>query len=435
MSNAGFYIAGAVFIGLGLALSIGLHELGHMVPAKRFGVKVPRFMIGFGPTVFSRKRGETEYGVKLIPLGGYVSLLGMAPPAEEYTDRPAPKNGLARAYLRYTERFRAASDLPADEQHRAFYRLTAGRKLIVMAGGPVANLILGVVFSAIVLCGFGVMSPSNQISQVVACAPISAKPLVLDTSAGCGSAPQTIAAAANLRAGDRIESIGTVSVANPDEVRAAMVSQLGQTATFKVLRDGQHIAFTAKIENQKVYNTQTQRLETRPFFGAVFDYQRKPLGVTELAVFSGKNIAGTFAMLVDLPQQALHAIGAIEGTEQRSSSGAVSVVGIAKVAGDLAIENQGDWIGIISMWLLTLASLNFALFAFNMIPVLPLDGGHILAALFGKAKAVWFKVRGRGTPRPVDLTLLAPLTMVGWGILTLMGLLFVVADIVAPMHL
>lgn len=435
MNNAGYYIAGALFIGLGLALSIGLHELGHMLPAKRFGVKVPRFMIGFGPTVFARKRGETEYGVKLIPLGGYVTLLGMAPPAEEFANRPAPKSRIAKAYFAYVERFRSPSELPTGEQQRAFYRLSAHKKLIVMAGGPFANLILGLLFSAIVLCGIGTLAPSNQISAVVTCSPQTAAEAESQSTSACAGHPATIAATAGLRVGDRVERIGTVAVSNPNEVRSAMVKQLGQTVRFDVVRAGKQFAFVAKIENQQVFSLSSQRLETRPFLGAVFDYDRKPLALGDLIAFSGKNIAGTFAMIAQLPQQALHAVGAIEGTEQRATDGAVSVVGIAKVAGDLAVENQGDWAGIISMWLLTLASLNFALFAFNMIPILPLDGGHILAALYGKAKAMWFRVRGRGVARPIDLALLAPLTMLGWGILTLMGLLFVVADVVAPMHL
>ncbi|MFM5967435.1 MAG: site-2 protease family protein, partial [Micrococcales bacterium] len=140
MSNAGYYLAGIVFVALGIAISIALHEFGHMFPAKKFGVKVPRFMVGFGPTLFSRKRGETEYGLKLIPLGGYVTLTGMAPGIEEYASRPTPKNRLAAWYLRYVERFRAPAELEPNETHRAFYRLSTLKKLTVMAGGPFANL-------------------------------------------------------------------------------------------------------------------------------------------------------------------------------------------------------------------------------------------------------------------------------------------------------
>ncbi len=74
------YALGVIIFAVGLLLSIALHEVGHMVPAKKFGVKVTQYMVGFGPTLWSRKRGDTEYGVKAIPLGGYIRMIGMVPP-------------------------------------------------------------------------------------------------------------------------------------------------------------------------------------------------------------------------------------------------------------------------------------------------------------------------------------------------------------------
>ena len=74
------YIVGVLVLAFGVAASIALHEVGHLVPAKRFGVRVTQYMVGFGPTVWSRKRGETEYGIKAIPLGGYIRMIGMFPP-------------------------------------------------------------------------------------------------------------------------------------------------------------------------------------------------------------------------------------------------------------------------------------------------------------------------------------------------------------------
>ena len=75
------FIVGVVVLVVGLAVSIALHEIGNLVPAKRFGVRVGQYMVGFGPTLWSRRRGETEYGVKAIPLGGYISMAGMYPPS------------------------------------------------------------------------------------------------------------------------------------------------------------------------------------------------------------------------------------------------------------------------------------------------------------------------------------------------------------------
>lgn len=425
MNDAIYYLAGAIFMAVGIAVSIGLHELGHMLPAKRYGVKVSRFMIGFGPTLFARKRGETEYGLKLIPLGGYVNLLGMQPPVEEFADRRVPKNRLASAYLRYVERYRGPSELGPEEQHRAFYRLPAGKRLIIMAGGPFANLLLGLLFSGIVLGGIGIEQPTNRIDYIVACVPDQ-------NSETCGAERASIASQIDLAPGDLVVSINNQQIADATEVRSVMSALVGQTVNIEIIHDGVLRTEAIQISDYQVWNVSTGAYETRPFLGVGFAWERKPADLATYGEFVSGTIGGTFAMIAQLPQQAAHAAGAIIGTEQRANDGAVSVVGITKVAGDLAIESDGDWTATIAMWLLTLASLNFALFAFNMIPVLPLDGGHLLAAVFGKVKQLCFRVTKRGNARPVDLALLAPFTMIGWVALTAMGLLFVFADIVAP---
>src|SRR5690554_5621779 len=142
-----FAVGIAVFV-VGLLVSIALHEVGHMVPAKRFGVRVSQYMVGFGPTLWSRTRGETEYGLKAIPLGGYVRLVGMLPPADVVGARP--RAGRV-AELVQAAREQSAEEIRPGEEHRAFYRLSAPRKVVVMLGGPVMNLLLAVVLMAVVL--------------------------------------------------------------------------------------------------------------------------------------------------------------------------------------------------------------------------------------------------------------------------------------------
>lgn len=428
MNSAFYYIAGAVFVGLGLAISIGLHELGHMLPAKKFGVRVPRFMIGFGPTLFSRKRGETEYGLKLIPLGGYVTLLGMQPSEDELASRKTPSNKLAAWYLRYCERYRMPSDLEPTESHRAFYKLSAGKKLIVMAGGPVANLILGVIFASLAISGIGFPGSTNKVDDVLICADYAAE-------SSCPVGQETIAHEYGVRKGDRILSIGGKSVSGADDVRPIMEPLVGKTAVLELERDGQTISIDVPIDNYRVFDWDQDRYVERPYLGVAFGWERQPQPLSEVGLFAVEALGSTFGMIVQLPAQAIHAVAAIGGSEQRGSDGAVSVVGIAKVAGDTAVANGDDWLDTVATWLMILSSLNFALFAFNMIPVLPLDGGHIAAAIYGRIKQWWFKLRGLGAPLPVDLALLGPLTMVGWAALTLMGILFIIADIVAPMTL
>ena len=129
------YTLGVVLFVVGVAASIGLHELGHMVPAKKFGVKGTQYFIGFGRTVWSRRRGETEYGVKAVPLGGYVKLVGMLPPGPEDDPSRIRKSNTGMFTQLISDARAAEYELvePGDEE-RLFYRLPWWKKVIVMAG-------------------------------------------------------------------------------------------------------------------------------------------------------------------------------------------------------------------------------------------------------------------------------------------------------------
>ena len=140
------YVLGVLFVVLGVGLSIGLHEIGHLVPAKKFGVKVTQYMVGFGPTLWSTRRGETEYGLKAIPLGGYIRMIGMFPP------RPGDAEGTIRVSStgRFTQLADEARQLSLEEikpgdEDRVFYKLSVPKKVVVMMGGPVMNLVIAVV--------------------------------------------------------------------------------------------------------------------------------------------------------------------------------------------------------------------------------------------------------------------------------------------------
>ena len=110
------------------------------MPAKSFGVKVGQYMIGFGPTIFSRRRGETEYGVKAIPLGGYISMAGMYPPARAGQRGRTATTGMFETLVQDADA-QPHVDTVAEEQ-RAFYRLPVWKRVIIMVGGPFMNLVL-----------------------------------------------------------------------------------------------------------------------------------------------------------------------------------------------------------------------------------------------------------------------------------------------------
>jgi RIP metalloprotease RseP len=156
---------GIVAFAVGLLFSIGFHEFGHFTWARRFGMRVPQFMVGFGPTVFSRRRGETEYGIKAIPLGGYIRIVGMIPPAEEGESKRATR---MRSFIAEV-RGQSLNDVLPSDGDRVFYKKPWWQRVIVMFAGPFHNLILAVVFFTVVLVGFGVPETTTTLASVPDC--------------------------------------------------------------------------------------------------------------------------------------------------------------------------------------------------------------------------------------------------------------------------
>ena len=160
------YALGVLIFALGLLISIALHEVGHLVPAKKFGVKVTQYMVGFGPTLWSRKRGDTEYGVKAVPLGGYIRMIGMVPPRPDGSRSRWPRR-MATA----VEEFRAVSraEVKPEDSAREFYRLTPGKKMIVMLGGPTMNLVIYIVLTILLLSVLGQKNPTTTVDSITKC--------------------------------------------------------------------------------------------------------------------------------------------------------------------------------------------------------------------------------------------------------------------------
>lgn len=415
-------IIGVLVLAFALAVSIGLHEIGHMWPAKKFGVKVPKYMIGFGPKLWGINRGETEYGVRLLPLGGYVLLSGMNPPRNDQ------RNSKAMIwYKNMVEWARPDEDLAPEEAHRSFYRLATWKKIVVMAGGPFMNLILGFLFAALALNVVGTWQVGTQVRSTYTCvAELSGQ--------SCGANDYVLPAAQiGLQKGDRILEIGGQKVVKQADIKPLLEQFVGQSVDIKIDRNSSVLARTAEIRSVPVpIDSTSNRTEERPFLGVGFDFEFATQAPSETLKFASDSIVGTFNLIIHLPQQLVTSVGAIFGENQRDPNGAVSIVGIADIAGDVAVQNGEDFSSTLSVWLLMLAGLNFALFAFNMIPVLPLDGGHILIAMLSKFKAVGNRILKRPDTGPIDLALFAPLTMFAWVVLMVMGITFIIADVIAP---
>ena len=223
MSPVILFIIGVVFVAVGIAVSIALHEVGHLVPAKLFKVRVTKYMIGFGPTIWSTKKGETEYGFKALPLGGYVSMIGMYPPNKDDGSVRPSSTGMFQT-LATEARSMAHEEVGPGDENRVFYRLPVWKKIIMMLGGPAMNLLIGLVLTAVMLMGFGLAEPTTTIADVSKC-QVKAGETVDPDSADCKLTP---AAAAQLKPNDVITSFDGKAVTSWDELTGWIRASAGR---------------------------------------------------------------------------------------------------------------------------------------------------------------------------------------------------------------
>jgi membrane-associated protease RseP (regulator of RpoE activity) len=421
------YILGILVVLLGIALSIGIHEIGHLVPAKIFGVKVRQYMIGFGPTVWSKKKGETEYGVKAIPLGGYILMTGMYPPERK------PYKGPFATWIS-DARQEVRKDVLEGEEHRQFYRLSAPKKLIIMLGGPVMNLVLGILLIVTALGAIGPMQPTLEVNRVYDC-------IEGEVCEGQGVSP---AKAAGLAPGDLIQTVNGVGVENWEEA-VILLNQSQESSTLGVIRDGQDLSLeiTPVFTERQVFSDSGQPLkeanglpviEIRPIIGIQLGSKNQPLSLGESVDYSFSVVAGTFGFILDLPNQLYQVTLSTIGLQERDPAGAVSIVGVGQIAGELT---SSDGLGIASKLgslLLLIGSLNIALFAFNLIPLLPLDGGHVAVASYEGIKRRLSKTFRAQDPGPVDSARALPMAYAVWVLLLGMGILLILADLTNPIR-
>ena len=418
-------LLGVLIVAVGIAVSIGWHELGHLWPAKRFGVKVTQYMIGFGPTIWSRRRGETEYGFKLIPLGGYIRMIGMFPPASAQQERP----GRWRTLI---ERARAESlaEVSAEDEQRVFWRLAVRKKLVIMSGGPLMNLLLSAVLFTIALSVVGQPTPSQSIKAVVACVPTTENPEGLaGVDGSCSGSEKSFAARYGLRTADKVTAIDGEPVGSWSDVTTKVRARAGRDVSVSVLRgNDERLTFTGKMTQRTVDGQVVGFLGTRP---QIVYVTRSPGAVPRLmwdtSVASGQ-------ALLQLPASTWQlAVATIRGQE-RQPDGPVSVVGIADVGGQIAASGESlrDMTG---MFLGLLASINLFLFLFNLIPLLPLDGGHVAGALWEASRRSIARLVGKPDPGPVDTARMLPIAYTVALLLLAMSAVVILADLFNPVSI
>jgi membrane-associated protease RseP (regulator of RpoE activity) len=390
-------LLGWVIFIVALLFSVMLHETGHFVTAKKFGMKVTQYFIGFGTTLWSTRRGETEYGVKALPFGGFVKIVGMT--SMDEVD-------------------------PADEP-RSFRGHPAWQRLIVLVAGSTMHFILALVLLFVLAAGIGLDNPNTtQLGPVNPCLPANVKALNSGTCAP-GAAPSP-AKAAGLRAGDKVLSFDGKQVST-------------WTALGTVIRDtppGRPVPVTVQRGGKKLtldVTLATVKGRSGSYLGVadtnVFQRYSPPRAVTYAGSMFGQVLTGSAKVIGSLPAAVPHLFA-----KNRSSTAAgqvTSVVGAGEITGQVVSANVG-WQVKVDYVLLIVASLNIFVGAFNLLPLLPLDGGHVAVVVYERVRAWFARLRGRADPGLVDMTKLVPVSVGVFAVLIFFGLTLILADIVNP---
>ncbi len=393
-------VIGIVAFALALIVSVVLHEAGHFVTARHYGMKASKFFVGFGPTLWSRTRGETEYGFKAFPAGGFVKIEGMTP-LEEID--------------------------PADAD-RAFHSQPARRRAVVLVAGSFMHLVIAVVLIYGVLLALGSSRPSeNKVGRTV-CVPV--------TGQCAANAPVGPAERAGVRAGDRVVSFDGTPIGDWKQFTRLIRDHGPGVATLVVDRDGRTV--TLRPDLVAVQRDRQTGLPGNDVVGAIgiaqgIDTVRyNPISaVPRTTAVIGTGIGGMYDTLV-------HRIGDLGNLfgHDRNPNGLVGVVGAARVGGELLSAQDTSAVQRIGDFLVLVAGVNLAIGVFNLLPLFPLDGGHLAVLGFEQARHGIRRLGGyRGPVKRVDLVKLLPAAYAMVAFFIALSLLILSADIVNPISL
>jgi membrane-associated protease RseP (regulator of RpoE activity) len=391
-----FLLGVAIFV-VALLISVMLHEAGHFATAKMFGMKVTQFFVGFGQTIWSRQKGETEYGIKAIPVGGFNKIVGMT----ELEDVD-----------------------PADEP-RSFRRKPGWQRIIVLAAGSFMHFVLALFLLFVVAAGVGLEATSSTtaVGAIEACVPAS-----VNTPTCTKSDPASPAQKAGIKPGDKIVSVAGTPVDTWNQMGKAIRSQpVGVKVPVVVERNG----------HQQTIDVAFAHLNGRgPYLGVapptVFQRTGLLAGVSYAGHEFWQMLAGSAKVAAALPK----AIPDLFAKNRANTPGGdvTSVVGAGDVTGQV-LEARISWQPKVDLVLLIIASLNIFVGAFNLLPLLPMDGGHIVVVIYERVRAWLARLRGKPDPGPVDYRRLIPVSVGVFALLIGVGLLLIMADIVNPVHI
>ena len=390
-------IIGVLAFIIALLLSVMIHEFGHYITAKKYGMRVSEFFLGFGKRLWSFTRGETEFGIKAIPAGGYCRIEGMT----------------------------ATDEMPPGEESRAFFKANSGRKLVVLGAGSFLHFVLGFIILLIIFAGIGTAKPTTTISEISSCVP--------RLNATCADTdPKSPALIAGLQAGDVITSLNGVPVNNWAKDVEVIRTSAGKELVIEFERNGQaqsiSVMAATRIIEGKEYG----------FLGIVNEFELvrdAPFtSIKNSALVSWDFISGAVKAIISLPSKIPALWGATVSGTERDPNGLVGIVGVAQVTGQAASTDGLSASERFQTFLLIIASLNFFVGVFNLLPILPLDGGHMAVAIADEVRALFARIRGKARPEGINVNKLAPFTMVVFVLLAALTVLLLAADIVNPIQ-
>ncbi|MGW4825634.1 M50 family metallopeptidase [Streptomyces sp. NPDC004227] len=427
-------ILGIVVFVVGLLVSIAWHELGHLSTAKLFGIRVPQYMVGFGPTLWSRRKGETEYGIKAIPFGGYIRMIGMFPPGDD--GRITARSTSPWRSMIEDARSAAFEELGPGDEKRLFYTRAPWKRVIVMFAGPFMNLILAVALFLTVLMGFGISQQTTTVSSVSQC--------VIAQSENRDNCTKTDApapaAAAGLKAGDKIVSFNGMKTDNWNQLSDLIRANPGKEVSIVVDRKGQDVTLHAKIATNQVAKKDSR--------GQIVQGQYVSAGFLGFSAATGivrQDFGQSVTWMGDRLGEAVHSIASLPGKvpalwnaafdgAPRQPDSPMGVVGAARVGGEIFTLDIPPTQQL-AMALMLVAGFNLSLFLFNMLPLLPLDGGHIAGALWESLRRNLARVLRRPDPGPFDVAKLMPVAYVVAGVFVCFTILVLIADVVNPVKI
>ena len=396
------FVFGVLIFVFALLASVMLHEFGHFITAKKFHMRVTQFFVGFGTTLWSVFRGETEYGVKVLPLGGFVRITGMT----------------------------SIEEIDVADEPRSFRRQPGWQRIIVLAAGSFMHFVLALFLFFVLALGIGLSNANtNIVSSITSCVPATNAALNSNTPCAGKNLPESPAQAAGIRTNDKIVSINGKPVRNWNSLHTVLKSEpTGQPLPMVVQRGGKNVALTVTLA--KVHGRSVPFLGVEP---AVL-YQRK--GVLQSFTFAFSQFGDTLTSSASAVAKLPAAIPDLFAKDRaKTPAGQVSsVVGVGAVTGDV-VQASLPWQAKVSLVLFLVASLNIFVGAFNLLPLLPLDGGHLAIVIYERARAWFARLRGRPDPGLVDIQKLVPVSMLVFAALVGLGTLLIAADIFNPVHL